>query len=366
MPTIQRLLRLLTLLVLPAYAAAMPVSPAPLFTLTVLPTDFAGVKINAAGQVVGTFNDTAAIWTRAGVTTFDGMPAGSLGSAINDRGDIAGSWNENVFVYSNGTFANLGKPLDSVGPISALGINNAGQVAGNYIGEGYTRGFLYTDGQFETIGTYSGIGNSSVRGLNNGGSVVGWSTTGAADTPMHALLYANRTLEDIGTFPGAMSSSAQDINDAGQIVGMSGSRPFVYKDGTMRDIGAARDLFAEGLAINDAGTVVGVGDYLADGAFEPYAFIYTNGRNFDLNTRIADIGDWALDFAVDVNEAGQILAWGCAFHGPCGSLLLDPVTAVPEPAHGMLLAAGLVLLAGAKKHYGRERRAYCCQGKGAL
>lgn len=337
---------LLALLTAPIFASAMPAPPDPLYTYTVLPNGFLGASINEAGQVVGTFNEAAAVWSQSAFVSLASIAPNSTGGAINNRGEIAGSWNRNLFVYADGTLRSLGRPQDSVGSVQPLGFNDAGQVTGSYIGEGYNRGFIYSSGRFQTIGTFSGIGNSAATGLNSQGTVVGWSTVGATDTPMHAFVVENGVLRDIGTLAGATSSSAQDINDRGQIVGISGGRPFLYADGHMIDIGDPRDVNSEASAINNTGLIVGVGDYANDSGIEPHGFLYANGRNLDLNTLLVDANGWNLEFGVDVNDAGQILAFGCQFQGPCGSLLLDPVSPVPAPSHAIMLGVGLLLAIG--------------------
>jgi probable HAF family extracellular repeat protein len=99
----------------------------------------------------------------------------------------------------------------------ALGINNAGQIVGQYQDAGYfLHGFLLdVDGSYTTLDP-PGAMAPSANGINDVGQIVGEYTDGGG---IHGFLRdvdGNYTSLDP---PGATLTFANGINDAGQIVG---------------------------------------------------------------------------------------------------------------------------------------------------
>jgi probable HAF family extracellular repeat protein len=68
---------------------------------------------------------------------------------INAAGDIVGAFAIHGFLYRGGTFTTIDVP--GAFSTDADGINNAGQIVGNYRDAAGTHGFLYHDGSFTTI-----------------------------------------------------------------------------------------------------------------------------------------------------------------------------------------------------------------------
>jgi probable HAF family extracellular repeat protein len=107
--------------------------------------------------------------------------------------------------------------------------------------------------------------------LNNSGQVVGMSDTrGGQD---HAFLWRDGTMTDLGTL-GSQFSQAQGINDSGVIVGYSADA-FRYSSGTMSNLG---DLPGASLGvaygINNNGQIVG---YSGPDTSHTLAFLYSKG-----------------------------------------------------------------------------------------
>lgn len=226
---------------------------------------------------------------------------------------------------------------------SAEGVNSSGQVTGTYltdIDDPKLRSFLYHDGAMHDIGTLGGD-ETSATAINEKGHVTGYSTL-AGTGEVHAFLYTANGMQDIDG-PGT-GSMGRAINDLDQVTGYSfvpgGTHAFIYANGAMKDIGTLGTGHSDGRGINNAGHVVG--ESSTGHGYQVHAFYFDGGQMHDLND-LADTQGWELTNAVDINNAGQILAWGYdaktyRYH----SFVLTPV---PEPATWAAMAAGLMLLA---------------------
>lgn len=343
-----------------ALTACIPACADPLYSVHLLPTDFTPAAMNNAGQIVGTYQGAAAIFSSAGIASLGGVAPSSMGLGINDHGDVAGVIGSSY----------LGTPLAWIGgalvPIAgfppdyetsnATGINNAGVVIGNAlppVGEA-VRGYVYSGGSVHMIGTFGGDA-STAAAINGGGAVVG--SAGLPDSNIvnplrHAYLYQGGALQDLGTLGGA-NSEAYDINDLGLIAGWSEtafnpdgnapSRPFLYQGGAMLDLGSLGGNWGYARGLNNAGLVVGQSGLPGDDYASAHAFLYRGGHMVDLNSLAGLADGWQIVDAYDINDAGQILGWAC-HDGACAGVRLDLVAAVPEPASGLLLLVGVPLL----------------------
>jgi chitinase len=317
-----------------------------------------GVAINDSGQVVG---NTYTVSCCEGPIPFDsflysngqmidltslGVPGAVFG--INDAGAIAGGYYRSEtpasFLFSNGQLTNL--PLSSSW---AYGINNAGQVVGTYDSgsSGASHVFIYSNGQITDLGMAGG----SRAAINDEGQVVSGS-----------YLYTNGQIVNLGTLTGYRSTVASGINNLGQVTGwacpggvlatcedsvdllhiMRAGEAFLYSNGHMIDLGTLGGSFSVGMAVNDAGQVVGWST-TSTGAM--HAFLYSDGKMMDLNDLIAPgtAPSYALGEADAINNEGQIVA---------GGYLLTPMaTSVPEPGTLILFSlalTGLVIRSGRK------------------
>ena len=127
------------------------------------------------------------------------------------------------------------------------------------------------------------------------------------------------TVRDLGTLPGYTWSEALGINAAGQIVGTSGdmesqSRPFLWDDGVMTNLGTLGGTRGTAHDISNTGLIVGESE---DATHTMHAFVWESGAMTDLGPGVA--------FAV--NDAGQ--AVGCGY----------PTSPSP-PCHAVLWQAG--------------------------
>ena len=245
--------------------------------------------INASGQVVGSSTTgnglTHAFVYSGGVMTDLGtLPRGatSYATAINDAGQITG-WSDttapntnyprpdHAFIYSGGVMTDLGNissAPDSFGNFSVgNAINSSGQVVGWSINDNFdTHAFRYSGGHMSDLGTLGGS-ESRARGINDSGTVVGFSFT-SGDAATHAFKFKNAGgMTDLGTLPGNNGSSAAAINNAGQIVGTSlfnGTPAFIYTDltGIVKldtHVSGAGWILGRASAINSAGQILASG-----------------------------------------------------------------------------------------------------------
>jgi probable HAF family extracellular repeat protein len=243
------------------------------------------------------------------------------------------------------------------------GINNNGQVVGtNFYGTLADRAFIYTGGAMHDLGTLADPADnttfSRAYGINNAGDVTGVSGTGGV---AHPFLYRNGSLYDIGTLGGNMAGGYA-INNNGQIAGYSTvasgeTHAFLYSNFVMQDLGTLPGRQSYAVALNDFGVAVGFSQSLTDET----AFIAGAGQLIELNSLIDPLAGWYIAEATGINNAGQISATA----GRVGDLTyqsfavrLDPIIdtqvgGVPEPASWALMIAGFAMVGAAQRRRSR-------------
>jgi VCBS repeat-containing protein len=286
----------------PQYAYQTIVDPAANpqpFTSGANQSDVTSVQgINGAGAVVGTYfaNGTRHAFLLGGNLTITGTnyttiddPAATNGNAqgINDSGQIVGNYNDSGgdshgFLLTGTTYQLLNDP-QSASSTWADGINDAGEVVGSYLdASGLSHGFLYGGG-YTPINDPQGTGGTSANGINAAGEIVGnyVDSLGAS----HGFTYSNGTYTTLDDPLGVGGTFANGVNDAGEVVGsyLDGngiSHGFLYSGGTyttLDDPLGADGTTADG--INDVGAIVGSYDYnnagvsVGDQGFLAYAGI---------------------------------------------------------------------------------------------
>jgi probable HAF family extracellular repeat protein len=227
--------------------------------------------INESDMVTGTIfrgNSPSRAFRYDGTSTIDlGDFGGGASQAfgINRCGHVAG-WAlgpdgiSQAFLY-DGTLRDIGTP----GVVSEAGAIDCRKVVGFAFFGGEGHAFLY-DGVMRDLGTLPGGTKSGAVDLNAAGVVTGSSDTAGGPFAAHAFIYDTRTnagMQDLGTLGGS-SSSARAINDAGQVIGSSDNkdgmvRAFRYSGGILQDLGTLEgDDVSDAFAINDSGFVVGM------------------------------------------------------------------------------------------------------------
>ncbi len=300
---------------------------------------------------------------------YSGAPASSTVSyaySINDSGQIAGyskiaaSANTHAFRYEgwevvggnlvNGTMNDLGvltifeDDQTKVGTSSrGQGINEAGQVVG-YSTVGYSRGFLSPspdDPMVEVGYLYDGKRGSNATAINNNGQITGWSYAhiGSSDYFRAFIKNPGEDPVDLGTLGGdSGTQQGNAINDNGQVVGRSYlstedggyQRAFLYnnaEEGMVEIAPLGSGLINDALGINNDGNVVGY-SYIAGTSGTTRAFLYSDGKMYNLNDRINPSLGWTLTNATSINDNGQICGYNSSTNQ---SFLLDP--ALPGDAN---------------------------------
>jgi uncharacterized membrane protein len=199
-----------------------------------------GGKINSKGQIVGRFTDSAGthgyVLSGGSFTTIDVPGAtvsfGTFASGINDADQIVGDFfvatgQQHGFLDSGGNFTTIDVP-GVMHSTAALDINNASRIVGYY---DMKHGFLDSGGSFTTI-EVPGAQSTFPFGINGTGQIVGWfgdtglgqQCTDRNKKPTHGFLESGGIFTTIDV-PGATQTCAYGINDLGQIVGS-------FSDGT--------------------------------------------------------------------------------------------------------------------------------------
>jgi probable HAF family extracellular repeat protein len=362
-----------------------------------------GNTINDLGWVIGNANLPGDEVTHAAVW-IDGMmfDLGTLGGANsvvewpvhNERGVISGfaetadidslmeNWSCSAFFPSATHHVCLGfryfegtmTKLPTLGGTNgyAAGVNNRGKIVGwaeNTVHDStcHTPQVL----QFEAVAwspkneiralpPYPGDLDGAATAVNDDGDVVGISGTcdnavGAA-TAAHALIWRHGQTILIPTFGGKGWNTPADINNRGQVVGFADMPGdvvdgvltpfplpygFIWSEGmkTQKILPLPGDIYTIAYAINDAGQVVGQSFGGPEGS---RAFIWQNGKTYDLNGLVPAGSALYLVFAEGINNRGEITGGACVLvDGACpASGAITPAFLLVPDFHGGAGAGG--------------------------
>jgi len=302
-----------------------------------------GTGPNASGQtaVRSGFADAKSFRSTPGATTDSlGLLPGSdyfTANGINDAGAVVGS--ATISFGSRQCRPNIpAAPPSGTCPISTLhaivwtksssqrdlgtlpgdtaseafGVNNSGSVVGYSSGPQGTRAVLWTSqGEVKNLGTLPLGDSSKAFAISNSGMIVGSSRTPAGT---HAVLWhPTKGLQDLGTLPGDSSSEAFAVNNSGSVVGYSrgpaGTRAFLWSSQSgMKSLPSLLGSnVSQATGINDNGEVVGHSGSVNGGRA---VFWNSNGIVQDLNNLVSAPPGVTLFDAVGINGTGQIMVLG--------------------------------------------------------
>ena len=184
--------------------------------------------INIKDVVVGTYTDAGGVdhgfvFSGGKISQIDFPGAQGSGTDLtrnNDAGDMVGAYEGaagtiHAFLLHKGVFTSFDFP-GAQGFTSALGINNAGDIVGEYFEGGRYHGYLYSGGVFTAI-NFPQATLTSAAEINDSGQIVGWYRD--ANGVEHGFVMSGG-----GNFvsvdpPGSVDTFLQGINNKGQTVG---------------------------------------------------------------------------------------------------------------------------------------------------
>jgi probable HAF family extracellular repeat protein len=252
--------------------------------------------INDAGAVVGSTN-----------TSFGSRPCRADIPGLPPPGSCPISAVHAVIWTKAGALRDIGTlPGDTAS--EAFGINNAGTVVGYSSGPTGARAFVWSGGTMQNLGTLPGGDFSKAFGISDNGLIVGSSGSPAGT---RAVLWSSSGIQDLGTLSGDTASEAFAINNLGNIVGYSrgpaGMRAFLWtSQNAMQSLPAlSAGSITRAFGLNAAGQVVGSA---GNDAGSRAVLWSAKGEAQDLNTLVSLPPGVTLLSAVGINARGQILA----------------------------------------------------------
>jgi uncharacterized membrane protein len=226
------------------------------------------IGINNSSQIVGSYTDSAGtthgfLDTNSTFTTLD-FPGSTFTQAtgINNVGQIVGFYSGGAFLYQNGAFSNLNIPaarfVNAFGIPQQVAINDSGQIVGT---TSDARGFLYANGQLTFLPTSAQYPAITALGINNVGDIAG-GLRPSSFIGGYPFVYKNGQY----TSPSVPSdeAAAYGVNDAGHVLVYNGdsfgSRTYLIVNG-VTSAPPPDPLFQyfEGIpqGLNDADQIVG-------------------------------------------------------------------------------------------------------------
>jgi probable HAF family extracellular repeat protein len=189
-------------------------------------------------------------------------------------------------------------------------------------------GVVWKNGQIIDLGTLGG-NTSEADAVNNRGQVTGLASNTIPDpfnqslgppsyfgnfgvTQIHAVLWQNGPIQDLGTL-GGPDSAGMFVNERGHVAGVSYTSftpnpgtgiptqdPFLWDNGTMKDLGTLGGTAGWPFGLNNRGQVTGQSNLADDVHF--HAFLWDRGVLKDLGTLGGDNSS-----ARGINDAGEVV-----------------------------------------------------------
>lgn len=189
--------------------------------------------INPPGQLTGTYQDSSGGFhaffspSKGIFTTL--TPPGSVraqGGFLNSQGQVVGTYRtsdqkRHGFLWSRGAFIMTPFNVPNDDPVAgtvAFGINDVGQIVGDYVDaiDGNRHGFLLSQGTYTKPLDPPGSTLTVAEGINNAGVIVGVYLD--ANAAQHGFVLRNGAYTQVDV-PGSTATEINSINPQSQIVG---------------------------------------------------------------------------------------------------------------------------------------------------
>jgi hypothetical protein len=150
--------------------------------------------------------------------------ADTLPHDINKNGVIVGSFDvtggngQRAFMVHNGVFHQVTIPGFPDAPAIASGVNDLGDIAGQFNGNGSDFGFLLHNGKLTIISFPGATGGTFPTSINNQGVIVGTYFIGEQRDGAHGFMWKNGAFTNVA-FPGAVATDPTKISNNGDVVG---------------------------------------------------------------------------------------------------------------------------------------------------
>ena len=232
-----------------------------------------------------------------------GMVVGGAGTSIPDP-SCSGCFLGHAFRWEDGILTDLGT-LPGVNWSHATSVNARGWATGGsstasvdpLTGGPAERAVLWRDGEIIDLGTLGTGMESAALYVKDGGEVVGFSTVdnsidpfafvglGPFPSPTHAFIWRDGVMQDLGTLGGPDSFAGAGCNNQriGVVAGTSFTSftpnpttgvptadPFLWRNGTMTDLGTLGGTFGGAQCANNQGQVTGTSNLVGDQISHPF------------------------------------------------------------------------------------------------
>jgi uncharacterized membrane protein len=193
-----------------------------------LPTD-----LNDKGAIVGAFNQgTGASFQTVGFLFSGGKfthfrfpgSANTFPHDINNNGVIVGSFDlgaghpQHAFMVHSGGFSEVKIPGFPNAAAIATGINDLGDITGQFDRNGSTQGFLIHQGKLTIISFPGATSGTRPQSINNQGVIVGSYLIAEQRSGAHGFMWKNGVFTNVNV-PGAEATFPAKVSNKGDIVG---------------------------------------------------------------------------------------------------------------------------------------------------
>jgi hypothetical protein len=343
-----------------------PAPTPPAYRVEALPAG-AWTALNDTGDAVGQADQSGrkfAAFVRGGQVTDLGYSTDSRAVDVNGQGQALVNADNHVYLWISGSSTDLGRFIqDPNAHRAGVAITEDGRVLGSDsfrvlisnpplpdTTADFTRGWVWKNGSFTGVGPNSGLDDFKPIALNGASQFIGTIRFDMTSSPlqniynMQGVIGGGSDLLPVPLVGNRLYDYVTDIAEDGRVVGYH-SNGTTYDEkpeywdadhqSNPRAMPTPAGLMGGKPARTRGGRVVGMaytpligtGKPIPPGytAGQPRAVLWEGKSAFDLNAAIPQDSGWVLQYADDVNAAGQILGRG-TYNGQPASFLLTRLT----------------------------------------